>query len=127
MAYQYNMPGKRPKYKNKKSEFDGRKFDSNKELSRYKTLKAMQELGIISDLQMQQTFVLTESGKRDPSGKAIVPVKYVADFMYVDNETGKTVVEDVKGYRNTADPAYRIFVIKRKLMLQRYGIQVKEV
>lgn len=127
MAYQYNMPGKRPKYKNKKSEFDGRKFDSNKELSRYKTLKAMQELGIISDLQMQQTFVLTESGKRDPSGKTIVPVKYVADFMYVDKETGKTVVEDVKGYRDPASGAYRIFKIKQKLMYDRFGIWVREV
>lgn len=127
MTYQYNMPGKRPKYKNKKSEFDGRKFDSNKELSRYKTLKAMQELGIISDLQMQQTFVLTESGKRDPSGKAIVPVKYVADFMYVDKETGKTVVEDVKGYRDPASGAYRIFKIKQKLMYDRFGIWVREI
>ena len=127
MAYQYNMPGKRPKYKNKKSEFDGRKFDSNKELSRYKTLKATQELGIISDLQMQQTFVLTESGKRDPSGKAIVPVKYVADFMYVDKETGKTVVEDVKGYRDPASGAYRIFKIKQKLMYDRFGIWVREI
>lgn len=127
MAYQYKMPGKRPKYKNKKSEFDGRKFDSNKELSRYKTLKAMQEIGIISDLQMQQTFVLTESGKRDPSGKAIVPVKYVCDFMYVDNETGKTVVEDVKGYRDPANGAYRIFKIKQKLMYDRFGIWVREI
>lgn len=127
MAYQYNMPGKRPKYKNKKSEFDGRKFDSNKELSRYKTLKAMQELGIISDLQMQQTFVLTESGKRDPSGKVIIPVKYVCDFMYVDNETGKTVVEDVKGYRDPANGAYRIFKIKQKLMYDRFGIWVREI
>ena len=33
-------------------------------------------------------------------------------------------VEDVKGYKG--DTAYRFFVLKRKLMLYRYGIHVKE-
>lgn len=50
---------------------------------------------------------------------------YVADFSYVDNATGKTVVEDVKGYKKGA--TYSVFVIKRKLMLQKFGIRVKEV
>ena len=127
MAYQYRMPGKRPKYNNQKHEYGGHKFDSNKELARYKTLKQWQELGIISELRLQQTFVLTEKGKRDPDGKAIIPVKYIADFVYVDNETGKTIVEDVKGYRNAANGAYRIFKIKQKLMFDRFGIWVREV
>ena len=127
MAYQYRQPGNRQKYGNKKTVFDGKKFDSKKELSRYKTLKSMQELGIISDLRLQQTFILTDSGKRDPDGKAIIPVKYVADFVYVDTETGKTVIEDVKGYRNPGNGAYRIFKIKQKLMYDRFGIWIKEI
>ena len=40
---------------------------------------------------------------------------------------GETVVEDVKGYRDPSSAAYAKFVIKRKLMLERYGIRVKEV
>lgn len=128
MAYQYKMPGKRNKYGNQKLEFDGKKFASKKERSRYKTLKAMLELGVISELRLQQTFVLTEQGKRDPeTGKAIIPVKYVADFVYVDNESGATIVEDVKGYRDPSDAAYRIFKIKKKIMFDRFGIWVKEI
>lgn len=46
---------------------------------------------------------------------------YVADFVYVDNATGETVVEDVKGVR-TKD-----YIIKRKLMLWVHGIRIKEV
>lgn len=115
------------KYKNSKREFDGRKFDSIKELTRYKELKALQELGVIKGLGTQRTFVLTEQGKRSPDGKAITPVKYIADFVYEDAETGKTVVEDVKGYRKANDSAYRIFRIKQKLMYDKFGIWIKEV
>ena len=43
---------------------------------------------------------------------------YVADFVYEDN--GDTVVEDTKGMRT------KEYVIKRKLMLYRYGIRIKE-
>ena len=121
------MRRRRNKYGNNKREFDGKKFASNKELDRYKHLKAMQELGVISELRLQQTFILTESGKRSPDGKAIIPVKYIADFTYVDTESGKTVVEDVKGYRDPGNSAYRIFKIKQKLMYDRFGIWIKEV
>ena len=115
------------KYRNRNIEFCGIKFDSIKERDRYKTLKAMLEIGVISELRLQQTFVLTEQGKRSPDGKAIIPVKYVADFVYVDNESGQTIIEDVKGYRNPADSAYRIFKIKQKIMFDRFGIWVKEI
>ena len=50
---------------------------------------------------------------------------YIADFVYIDNASGETVVEDVKGYRR--DGAYNIFTIKRKLMLYLKGIKVNEV
>lgn len=126
MAYQFKQI-KRNKYKNRRCEFDGRTFASAKEMQRYKQLKAWQELGVIKGLGTQRTFVLTEPGKRTPDGKAITPVKYIADFVYEDAETGKTVVEDVKGYRNPSDPAYRIFRIKQKLMYDRFGIWIKEV
>lgn len=47
-------------------------------------------------------------------------MKYVADFVYKD-ENGEEVVEDVKGMRT------KEYIIKRKLMLWQYGIQVREV
>lgn len=42
-------------------------------------------------------------------------------------QDGRLVVEDVKGYRDPQSAGYAKFVIKRKLMLERYGIKVKEV
>ena len=45
---------------------------------------------------------------------------YVADFVYAGAD-GYTVVEDVKGIRTKA------YLMKRKLMLYRYGISIQEV
>lgn len=47
--------------------------------------------------------------------------KYIADFVYTDNETGQTIVEDTKGVRT------KEYIIKRKLMLYLHGIRIKEV
>lgn len=98
---------------------NGESFDSNKELYRYGELKLLESRGIISDLKRQVTYELIPSQKNS-QGKVIErPCKYIADFVYRDQD-GKTVVEDVKGFR-TKD-----YVIKRKLMLYRYGIQIME-
>lgn len=48
---------------------------------------------------------------------------YIADFVF--EQDGKTIVEDVKGYRG--GPAYSLYTIKRKLMLEKYGIRIREV
>ena len=40
---------------------------------------------------------------------------------------GETVVEDSKGFRDTSSAAYRLFVMKRKMMLYFHGITVREV
>lgn len=119
MAYQYRQ-NRRRKYGNRKVNFDGRTFDSKKEAERYRVLKSMQELGIISDLQLQQKFILIPAQRIE--GKLIErECAYIADFMYVDNDSGKTVVEDTKGVRT------RAYIIKRKLMLWRFGIRIKEI
>lgn len=126
MAYQYKPHG-RSKYKNQWCEYDGQMFQSKAEMNRYKRyLKPWSEEGLISDLRRQVRFELIPEQRIN--GELIEKkCVYVADFVYVDNETGKTVVEDVKGNRNTSDLAYKHFSVKRKLMLQRYGIRVKEV
>lgn len=107
-------------------------FDSRKELNRYKSLLLEQETGVISDLQRQVKYILIPA-QREPDiigpkggvkkGKVLErELAYVADFVYSMN--GETVVEDVKGYRDGG--AYRVFSIKRKLMLWIHGIRVKE-
>lgn len=115
------------KYHNKKIVIDGIKFDSKKEAERYKELKLRQELGLISNLELQKKFVLIpaqyEGFKKD---RKLIEreCSYKADFYYID-DNGITVVEDVKGYRK--GQAYTVFVIKRKLMLKEYGIRIREI
>lgn len=126
------------KYNNKKIIVDGIKFDSKKEALRYKELKMLERAGIIQDLQRQVKYVLIpaqyeptsevytkgkEKGK-PKKGKLIErECAYYADFVYTEN--GKTVVEDVKGYRD--GQAYNLFTIKRKLMLYVHNIKIKEM
>lgn len=117
---------------------NGEIFDSQKEYRRWCELGLLERAGKISGLKRQVTFELiptqregsTEVYKAGPQKGLPKPgaiigqaVKYVADFVYCDAD-GKTVVEDCKGYKRGA--AYDLFVIKRKLFLQRYGIKIKE-
>ena len=123
------------KYGNRKVEADGFVFDSMKEKSRYDELKLAEAAGAIGDLRRQVRFELIpaqrEPETRGPKGGVIKgrlierKVEYVADFVYIDLQTGEKVVEDVKGMREGT--AYAVFKIKRKLMLERFGIRVKEI
>ena len=110
------------KYGAQKVEIDGIRFASKHEANRYCELKYMERTHMISDLQLQRTFTLIGM-QRDKNGKIIErPVKYVADFVYKDQD-GNTVVEDTKS------PATRTtaYVIKRKLMLSIYGLRIQEI
>lgn len=126
---------KQNKYNATKIEFDGIHFDSTKEVLRYKELSLLVSEGIISDLRLQVKYLLIPAQREPetigPRG-GIKPGKllesecaYIADFVYTVNETGETVVEDVKGYKK--GQAYALYTIKRKLMLFEYGIQIKEI
>lgn len=95
-------------------------YDSKKEYYRAQQLKLMLSAGLISDLREQVVYHLIPS-QINGEGKVENPVCYRADFVYVDNETGQTVVEDTKGFRT---PEY---IIKRKLMLKIFGITIKEI
>ena len=106
------------KYGTQKTTVDGFTFDSNAEAHRYTELIALQNLGIIKHLQRQKPYFLVKGGKWT-NGKKYSPVKYVADFVYeVD---GELIVEDVKGFKT------RDYIIKKKLMKERYGIEIAEV
>lgn len=131
-----NYKSKTPKYKNHSITVDGIKFDSVKESNRYRELKLLEKAGEIAGLQLQVKYLLIPSqfgrvtDARRPGGTKRVclerEVSYYADFVYKDAD-GNLVVEDVKGYRDPASAAYAKFVIKRKLMLERYGIRINEV
>lgn len=105
------------KYHNTKTKMDGYTFDSKREANRWLVLKAMEESGEISDLRRQVRFILI-NGQRWSDGRKHRDVCYIADFVYFNN--GRTVVEDCKGYRTD------LYRIKRELMKERFGIEIKE-
>lgn len=124
------------KYNATKVTIDGHTFDSKKESNRYLELKLLERGKVISDLRMQVDFELLpnqyaaekrygKNGKPLKDKKVLLErrVVYRADFVYTLNETGETVVEDTKS-EATRTPEY---IIKRKLMLHKYGIRIREV
>lgn len=112
------------KYGNKKTVLDGVEFDSRKEARRFCELKLMERAGEIYDLQRQVPFILIPT-QRDESGKMLErEVKYIADFTYRDCKTGRLTVEDVKSPVTRKNKEY---VIKRKLLLYRHGLRIKEI
>lgn len=106
------------KYHSKKVYWNGVFFDSKKELRRYQELLLLQRAREIKDLSRQVEFQLIPP--QYVNGKLVERrCAYRADFTYRKKD-GTFVVEDTKGVR-TPD-----YIIKRKLMLERYGIQVFE-
>ena len=112
------------KLKNQKTVVDNIEFDSKRESMRYLKLKAMQEAGEITDLQLQVKFPLLPK-QRTAEGKAIRAVDYVADFVYMKD--GEKVVEDSKGFRVTSSASYQVFVLKKKMMKYFHNIDIMEV
>lgn len=113
-----NKSGK-SKYHAQKTTVDGIIFDSKLEAHRYCELKTLEKAGKISDLRLQVPYELIP--KHEIKGIKIRATKYIADFVYKDERTGKEVVEDTKGFK-TSD-----YKRKKKHMLQRYGIEIHEV
>lgn len=113
---------KRNKYGAKKTVMFQQVFDSKKEAERWLALRSAEYLGEISELRRQVKFELIPA--QVSNGEKLRACSYFADFVYL-NSAGETVVEDTKGYRRGA--AYDLFMIKKKLMLERFGILVREV
>lgn len=108
---------KHQKYRNRVTETDDGRFDSEAEYRHWCHLKVRQRVGEISDLKRQVVFELAPAvviqGPKRP------PIRYIADMTYL--EDGKTVVADVKG---AVTPEYRM---KRHLMKAVHGIDIKEI
>lgn len=106
------------KYRAKKTEIDGIKFDSKKEAKRYIALKELEKKGNIEKLTLQPRFLLQEGFRKN--GKAYRKIEYVADFMY--RQDGKLIVEDVKGIKTD------VYKLKQKLFEKRYqDLTIKEI
>ena len=102
------------KYRNEPEMAEGIRFDSKKEAGRFRELQA----------RLQQDFTLQEA-YTTPDGRRIRAIRYCADFCYErKTQTGwEKIVEDVKS-RATRTQKY---IIKRKMMQDRYGIEIKEI
>ena len=127
------MIKKRPKYGNKKVEYQGQLFDSKREMQRFVVLKEAEEKGLISDLRTQVTFELipaiteeyVEHLKTKDKIKTRVlqrAVTYKADFVYVKD--GEETVEDVKISKALIP---KEFALKEKIFFWKYGKRIQLV
>ena len=123
------------KYNNKKVVYEGISFASSKECERYKFLKLMENQGIITELQIQQKFLLipavieTQVVQLKTKSKTIEktiqrPIYYISDFTY--KKDGVLVVEDVKASQSRY-AIDKVFFIKEKIFRWKYGFAIKKV
>ncbi len=124
----------RNKYGAKKVTVGTETFDSHHEYERWCQLKLLVRAGKIHDLHRQVKFELIptqyeaverygKTGKRLKDGQKCLELScdYIADFVYWEGD--KMIVEDAKSDATKTDA----YVIKRKLMLERHGIRIREV
>lgn len=102
---------KQSKYRNKIIEIDGIKFRSKKEGQYYLTLKAREKAGDIKGFTMQVPFPVTKEGKK---------IRYFLDFM-ISNNDGSVEYVDTKGVKTA------LYKLKKQLVKEIYGIDIKEV
>ena len=80
----------------------------------------MKRHGKIKDLELQPTFELIPTFKKDK--KTYRKATYKADFKYYDIEKNKTIVEDTKGFLTD------IYKLKKKLFEYTYkDLQIIEI
>lgn len=118
---------KESKYHNEPTTVRSIRFPSKKEAQRYEELMVLVRAGRIRKLKLQQDFTLQE-GYKTEDGERVRPIKYVADFTYerkVSDGNGGVYwvfeVEDAKGVRTEK------YKLKKKMMLERFGITIREV
>lgn len=109
------------KYRNQPETVGGIRFDSKKEARRYLELYALEAAGEISELKLQPEFTLQEAYTTS-EGTRVRAIRYRADFSYIDKE-GAQIVEDVKSRATKT----RVYAIKKKLVRERFGIEIQEI
>ena len=85
------------KYRAKKTVVDGITFASKLESERYQQLKVLEKAGQITALVLQPEIQILEGKILPETGEKIKSRFYVGDFMYIDENENKIIVEDTKG------------------------------
>lgn len=103
------------KYHNTKTVLNGIKFDSKLEAERYAQLKILERAGVIRKLELQPSFVLIPSFRKN--GKTWRKTMYKADFRYILAKDDRIIIEDVKGSTAVITDVFRL---KQKLFEYKY-------
>lgn len=105
-----------------------RKDDTSRKKERYQALLEMQENGTIRNLEQNKKFILFDGTHRKTDGETEREVSFKADIYYEKKvrRSWKPVIEDVDAHRAT-NRTHGVYMLKRKWVLQRYGIEVQEV
>jgi hypothetical protein len=90
-------------------------YDSKKEARRAYALDVLVMCGRISQLERQKRFILQE-GYINNKGEKILPIAYVADFVYYDHDKRCFIVEDVKSPATRTD----VYKLKKKIFEYKY-------
>lgn len=102
------------KFKYKSIVYDGHTFKSTIEYNRYIELKVLENSGKISNLKLQPEFELFP--KEIIREKNYPRIKYTSDFEYIDCNTNKRVIEEIKSVATAKEKDYklriRIFIDK---------------
>lgn len=101
------------KYHAKRETVDGISFHSQREAREYRALKQFEKLGLIESLECQPKFPIVIAG--------VKVCTVIADFRYLDKQTGETRTIDVKGFRTP------IFNLKKKLVKAVCGVEIEVV
>ena len=103
------------KYHNTKTVADGIKFDSKLEAERYAQLKILERAVVIRDLELQPSFELLPSFRKN--GKTWRKTVYKADFRYILSDGDRIIIEDVKGSTEVITDVFRL---KQKMFEYKY-------
>lgn len=125
---------RRQKYNNKTFENQFGKWDSIHEYEIFLELMDRERRGEIKDLKRQFAFILLPAKFEDYQAQLKTKVvtkkrclyrdvKYYADFVYTDVETGDTVVVDAKSDATRTDKCY---ILKKKMLYHFYNIKIVE-
>ena len=106
---------KKSKYRNVRCEYDGLKFDSQKERDYYIFLKGEEKAKRISHLSCQKVFEIKVNDK--------LICKYRSDFWYINLKTNLWECVDVKSEITKKNATYRL---KKKLLKSVLNIDIIE-
>ena len=104
---------RRNKYGNHPVEMFGKRFDSIHEARVYQELMIRVKAGELRCVIRQVRFDLAETER----------LQYVADFVTVDNQMRIEVLDA----KSEATRKNKVYVIKKKLMREKWGIEIAEV